>query len=117
MTVLLMLTMFVVFLTIDYFMRRGKVTTVETEVEMTATPACLRALSAIVGGFQLPENRRYHQGHTWALEESATLVRVGIGPCQHREPTLVAAWPLRPSTSARGCHSTSFRRCQASRGK
>lgn len=78
MTVLLMLAMFVVFLMIDYFMRRGKVTTVETEVEMAATPASLRALPAIVGGFQLPENRRYHQGHTWALQESPTLVRVGM---------------------------------------
>src|SRR5271165_1008920 len=78
MTVLLMLTMFVVFLTIDYFMRRGKVTTVETEVEMAATPTSLRTLPAIVGGFQLPENRRYHLGHTWALQESPTLVRVGI---------------------------------------
>jgi glycine cleavage system H protein len=78
MTVLLMLTMFVVFLTIDYFMRRGKVTTVETGVEMAATPASLRTLPAIVGGFQLPDNRRYHLGHTWALQESPTLVRVGI---------------------------------------
>jgi glycine cleavage system H lipoate-binding protein len=38
-----------------------------------------RMLPAIVGGFELPDNRRYHQGHTWALQESPTLVRVGIG--------------------------------------
>jgi len=78
MTVLLMLTMFAVFLTIDYFMRKGKVTAVEMEVEKTATHASLRGLPAIVGGFELPENRRYHQGHTWALQESPTLVRVGM---------------------------------------
>ena len=31
-----------------------------------------------VAGFDLPGNRRYHQGHTWALQESPTLVRVGV---------------------------------------
>lgn len=77
MTVILMLTMFVVFLTIDYFMRKGKVTT-ESQPETLAAPASLRMLPTIVGGFELPENRRYHQGHTWALQESPTLVRVGI---------------------------------------
>ena len=45
MTVILMLTMFVVFLTIDYLMRKGKVTASEAELEKTATPATLRMLS------------------------------------------------------------------------
>jgi glycine cleavage system H protein len=76
-TVILMLTMFAIFLTIDYFMRKGKVAT-ETQVEKEANSASPRMLPAIVGGFELPENRRYHQGHTWALQESPTLVRVGI---------------------------------------
>jgi glycine cleavage system H lipoate-binding protein len=26
----------------------------------------------------MPDNRRDHQGHTWALQESPTLVRVGL---------------------------------------
>lgn len=78
MTVILMLTMFVVFLTIDYFMRKGRVSAIETDIEKTATPATIRTLPTIVGGFEMPENRRYHQGHTWALQESPTLVRVGI---------------------------------------
>jgi glycine cleavage system H protein len=77
-TVILMLTMFVVFLTIDYFMRRGKVATTESEGEKAVTPSSLRVLPTIVGGFELPENLRYHLGHTWALQESPTLVRVGI---------------------------------------
>jgi hypothetical protein len=68
-TVILMLTMFVVFLTIDYFMRRGKMATVEPEVEHRASQAPLRSLPTI-GGFELPENRHYHQGHTWALQEN-----------------------------------------------
>jgi len=78
MTVILMLTMFAVFLTIDYFMRKGQVTTEATEAERESAPASPRLLPAIVAGFALPDNRRYHQGHTWALQESPTLVRVGI---------------------------------------
>ncbi len=78
MTVILMLTMFVVFLTIDYFMRKGKVTQFGMDEEKTSNPASGRILPTIVSGFQLPENRRYHQGHTWALQESPTLVRVGM---------------------------------------
>jgi hypothetical protein len=35
-------------------------------------------MPTIVAGFDVPENRHYHQGHTWALQESLTLVRVGI---------------------------------------
>jgi glycine cleavage system H lipoate-binding protein len=33
---------------------------------------------ALVGGFEVPENLRYHPGHTWALSESPSLVRVGM---------------------------------------
>jgi len=32
---------------------------------------------SIVSGFKVPENVRYHTGHTWALSESRELVRVG----------------------------------------
>jgi glycine cleavage system H protein len=78
MTVILMLTMFAVFLTIDYFMRKGQVTSEVSEAEREAAPASPRTLPAIVAGFALPDNRRYHQGHTWALQESPTLVRVGF---------------------------------------
>jgi len=75
MTVILMLVMFAIFLTIDY-VRKGKVVEAENLVEEGAAAA--RQLPAIVSGFELPENRRYHQGHTWALQESPTLARVGI---------------------------------------
>lgn len=74
MTVILMLAMFAIFLTIDY-LRKGK--TVEAE-NLAEEGAASRRLPAIVSGFELPENRRYHQGHTWALQESPTLARVGI---------------------------------------
>jgi len=32
----------------------------------------------MVAGFEVPENVRYHAGHTWALSESRDLVRVGM---------------------------------------
>ena len=31
-----------------------------------------------MAGFEVPENVRYHAGHTWALAESRELVRVGM---------------------------------------
>ena len=37
-----------------------------------------RLVPAVVSGFNLPDNLRYHPGHTWAIAESAELVRVGI---------------------------------------
>jgi glycine cleavage system H lipoate-binding protein len=37
-----------------------------------------RLEAAVVGGFRVPDNLRYHPGHTWALSESPTLVRVGM---------------------------------------
>lgn len=77
MTVVLMLAMFAIFLTIDY-LRKGKEATQAAEAEKEAAVAPVRSLPTIVAGFNLPENRRYHQGHTWALQESPTLARVGI---------------------------------------
>jgi glycine cleavage system H lipoate-binding protein len=76
MTIILMLTMFAIFLTIDYFMKRGKVTVEERET--ASVPAGVQALPTYVAGFDLPANRNYHQGHTWAQQESPTLVRVGL---------------------------------------
>jgi glycine cleavage system H protein len=76
MTVILMLAMFAIFLTIDYLRKNKEVPATEAEKETSAVP--VRVLPTIVAGFQLPENRRYHQGHTWALQESPTLARVGI---------------------------------------
>ncbi len=77
MTVILMLAMFAIFLTIDY-LRKGKEAVAREQVGQEAATASARVLRTIVAGFDLPENRRYHQGHTWALQESPTLARVGI---------------------------------------
>ena len=76
MTVLLVLLTFATFLLIDYFSSR------KTVVAKSAWPAKRDALPrlapSLVCGFQVPENLRYHPGHTWALSESPTLVRVGM---------------------------------------
>src|SRR5271166_1277198 len=79
MTVLLVLFTFAAFLTIDYFRSRNRV--VEPTLH-TATAkfdaAVPRLQPALVAGFAVPENLRYHPGHTWALSESTNLVRVGM---------------------------------------
>jgi len=77
MTVILVLAMFAIFLTIDY-LRKGKEAQATAEAGEEAAVAPPRSLPTIVAGFILPENLRYHQGHTWALQESPTLARVGI---------------------------------------
>jgi glycine cleavage system H lipoate-binding protein len=77
MTVILMLAMFAIFLTIDY-LRKGKEATDTAEAGQEARTATARLVPTIVAGFDLPDNRKYHLGHTWALQESPTLVRVGI---------------------------------------
>jgi len=35
-------------------------------------------MPSLVGGFKVPENLRFHPGHTWALSESPSLVRIGM---------------------------------------
>jgi len=77
MTVILMLAMFAIFLTIEYFRTRKEVPRSAEERDEAATLSP-RMLPSFVAGFELPDNRRYHPGHTWALQESPTLVRVGI---------------------------------------
>ena len=80
MTVILVLATFVVFLLIDHFFSR------QPAVQMVAQPALRkpeavavpRPQPTLVGGFKVPENLRYHPGHTWALSESPSLVRVGL---------------------------------------
>jgi glycine cleavage system H lipoate-binding protein len=46
--------------------------------QATAAANAPRLQPALVGGFAVPENLRYHPGHTWALSESPNLVRVGM---------------------------------------
>jgi glycine cleavage system H protein len=77
MTVLLVLFTFVAFLLIDYFRTRNMVVRPAIEAGAAADTRP-RLQPAFVAGFQIPENLRYHPGHTWALQESPNLVRVGM---------------------------------------
>src|SRR5215467_7844922 len=81
MTVLLVLATFALFLTIDYFYAKAKhpVLQVAPAVrKQTGGAVAAPRTPALVGGFSVPDNLRYHPGHTWALSESPNLVRIGM---------------------------------------
>ena len=85
MTVLLVLATVVAFLLIDHFYSRRaelRVAPAERKPGPAEAPAAEapqpRLQPALVNGFAVPQNLLYHPGHTWALSESPTLVRVGI---------------------------------------
>src|ERR1035438_126308 len=77
MTVILVLLTFAGFLSIDYFRSRKHIL-VRPALQTAKPDALPRLAPSVVGGFQVPDNLRYHPGHTWALSESPTLVRVGL---------------------------------------
>jgi len=77
MTVLLVLFFFVTFLLIDHYRSRRTIAQPTLQAaEMAGIKPRLQP--ALVAGFEVPENLRYHPGHTWALSESPNLVRVGM---------------------------------------
>ncbi len=77
MTAILVLLTFVSFLLIDHFCSR-KYVVAQPVLQVAKREAPPRLAPSLVGGFQVPENLRYHPGHTWALSESPSLVRVGM---------------------------------------
>jgi glycine cleavage system H protein len=78
MTVLLVLFTFAAFLLIDHFHSRKR-TVVQPVMQVTREREAIPRLQpSLVGGFHVPENMRYHPGHTWAVAETPTLVRVGL---------------------------------------
>ena len=77
MTVILVLLTFATFLLIDHFYSRKQVVSQPVLAAAKREPP-VRPAPGLVGGFQVPENLRYHPGHTWALSESPSLVRVGM---------------------------------------
>ena len=80
MTVLLVLATFAIFLTIDYFCSEAKhpVLQVAPVISRSQAAALPGTKSNLIGGFSVPNNLRYHSGHTWALSESPNLVRIGM---------------------------------------
>lgn len=77
MTVLLVLFTFITFLLIDHFYSRSRVVA-QPALRAVKSEVAPRLAASLVSGFQVPENVRYHPGHTWALSESPNLVRVGM---------------------------------------
>ena len=75
MTVIMVLLTFAIFLLVDY--ARGQKQVAKEPVQ-GAREVAARVVPSMVAGFQVPENMRYHAGHTWALSESRDLVRVGM---------------------------------------
>lgn len=75
MTVILVILTFAAFILIDYYLRAAKQPAAEPIPRIGEQQPLI---PTIVSGFKVPENLRYHPGHTWALSESPTLVRVGI---------------------------------------
>lgn len=77
MTVILVLATFVAFLLIDHFVSRKSIVVAAEPSVSKARPA-MPLDPSLVSGFKVPENLRYHPGHSWALSESPSLVRVGM---------------------------------------
>ena len=77
MVVILVLLTFGIFLAIDY-VRSQQPTAKKPALEAVPREMAPRMVPALVAGFQVPENLRYHAGHTWALSESRDLVRIGM---------------------------------------
>ncbi len=75
MTVILVLATFAVFLLVNYLRHRKAVPQQTAQIEPEQSPT---VKPAIVAGFEVRSNLRYHPGHTWALAESPNFVRVGL---------------------------------------
>ena len=75
MTVAIVVAMFLLIILVDWILTRVRDQRTVAEPVMEARPALQ---PAIVGGFHVAENVRYHPGHSWALAESPELIRVGI---------------------------------------
>jgi glycine cleavage system H lipoate-binding protein len=77
MTVIMVLATFAIFLLVDY-VRGQKQLAKQPVLQAVNRETAPRVVPSMVAGFQVPDNLRYHAGHTWALSESRELVRVGI---------------------------------------
>ena len=75
MTVILVLSTFVVFILIDFVLSRNKV--VQTEEEYAGAGVAVLDPS-YVEGFLVPEKLQYHPGHSWVMRERKRLARVGV---------------------------------------
>jgi glycine cleavage system H protein len=77
MTGVLVFLMFVITLGVEFFLHRKQAPAAQQPMP-ERKPELPRLRPQIAAGFEVPDNLRYHPGHTWALAESTSLVRVGI---------------------------------------
>lgn len=75
MTVILVLFTFLVFIVIDTVLSRRKVR-IPVRAVVEQSPA--EETGSYVEGFLVPENLRYHPGHSWLSRERKNVMRVGV---------------------------------------
>ena len=73
MIALLVILTFAGFILLDHLLLKQPI--VFADDTQAAPP---RRVPAVIAGFELPDNLRYHPGHTWAAVEGTNLIRVGI---------------------------------------
>lgn len=76
MAALLVLATFLIFIVIDFALTRKK-RPVSTSTEQLKPSAVPMLSSASIEGVLVPDQMRYHPGHTWLFEERPKLARVG----------------------------------------
>lgn len=78
MIALLVVLTFLAAVLIDHLLNRQPIPIHVAPAEVSKEAPRPRLVPAVVAGFAVPDNLRYHPGHTWAVSESKDLVRVGI---------------------------------------
>ncbi|MBS1875310.1 MAG: glycine cleavage system protein H [Acidobacteria bacterium] len=78
MAVLLVLSTFLVFVVIDFFMSRNKQVAGAHSTSQPRTAVVPMLSSASIEGILVPDQLRFHPGHTWLLEEGEKTARVGV---------------------------------------
>lgn len=76
MTVILVLATFLAFIVADYVLSRRQAVQVAAQEAPRQRPAVLQP--SVVEGFLVPEELRYHPGHSWLQRERKHLARVGV---------------------------------------
>ena len=77
MVAILVVTTFICFVAVDYFLQSRRPKTLEVAAPSPETEQQFHPVN-IVGGFELAPGVSYHAGHTWAAKETRNIVRVGL---------------------------------------
>jgi len=77
MVTVLVLSTFICFVAIDYFLQTKRRRTQEVAAP-TVEPKRHFLPVNVVGGFKIAPGVSYHAGHTWAAKETRTIVRIGL---------------------------------------